>query len=223
MPGVARHGGRCSLARERAAGARERRAAGRAVGCDESGRGGFAVHVALAVRSGLVWLTLPLPGQQPEYPDVSDGVSRRQRACSAPSSICSACAPPARPTRAMVAARRLAGGRVSAAQELRRAAHVCAHCRRLSVRAGARRGRARDPGGPGARGDHRAGSLPLLGRRRARAAPRRAARLHAQGHREALRVAERARRRPPRRPRQRRLDRRLRLGLRDGSGGARPC
>src|SRR5262245_53975020 len=40
-------------------------------GCDESPRGGFTVHMTLAVRFGLIWLMLPLPGQQPEYPDVS--------------------------------------------------------------------------------------------------------------------------------------------------------
>jgi Ni,Fe-hydrogenase III large subunit/Ni,Fe-hydrogenase III component G len=43
----------------------------------------FAVHMTLTVRSGLVWLTLPVSGQQPEFPDVSDifpAANRMQRA-----------------------------------------------------------------------------------------------------------------------------------------------
>jgi Ni,Fe-hydrogenase III large subunit/Ni,Fe-hydrogenase III component G len=43
----------------------------------------YAVHAALSVRSGLVWLTLPLPGAQPEYPDLSaifPSAARMQRA-----------------------------------------------------------------------------------------------------------------------------------------------
>ncbi len=44
---------------------------------------GFEVHMALTVRSGLVWLTLSVPTEQPEFPDVSDifpAASRMQRA-----------------------------------------------------------------------------------------------------------------------------------------------
>jgi Ni,Fe-hydrogenase III large subunit/Ni,Fe-hydrogenase III component G len=43
----------------------------------------FAVHVALAVREGVLWLTLPLYGRQPEYPDlgaVYPAAQRMQRA-----------------------------------------------------------------------------------------------------------------------------------------------
>ena len=43
----------------------------------------FAVHAALAIRSGLLWLTCPLSGQRPEYPDLSDmfpAANRMQRA-----------------------------------------------------------------------------------------------------------------------------------------------
>src|SRR5512136_2615652 len=51
---------------------------------DETTRGGgYAVHAALSIRSGLVWLTLPLPAQQPVYPDLSDifpAAIRMQRA-----------------------------------------------------------------------------------------------------------------------------------------------
>ena len=57
--------------------------------------------------------------------------------------------------------------------------------RRLSVPAGGRREPASDPGGTGARRDHRAGPLPLHGERRDGRAPRGAARLRAQGHRGA--------------------------------------
>jgi Ni,Fe-hydrogenase III large subunit/Ni,Fe-hydrogenase III component G len=53
-------------------------------GSELSGRGqGFEVHMALTVRSGLVWLTLPVPAEQPEFPDVSDifpAADRMQRA-----------------------------------------------------------------------------------------------------------------------------------------------
>ena len=52
-----------------------------------------------------------------------------------------------------------------------------------------RRRRARDSGRAGACRHHRAGALPLLHRRRARAAAGRAPGLQAQGHREALRGA----------------------------------
>jgi Ni,Fe-hydrogenase III large subunit/Ni,Fe-hydrogenase III component G len=50
-------------------------------GADE-GRS-LAVHVALGVPEGLLWLTLPLSAQAPEYPDVSDlfaSANRMQRA-----------------------------------------------------------------------------------------------------------------------------------------------
>jgi Ni,Fe-hydrogenase III large subunit/Ni,Fe-hydrogenase III component G len=46
-------------------------------------RGGFDVHMAVTVRSGLVWLTLAVPEEQPEYPDVADifpVANRMQRA-----------------------------------------------------------------------------------------------------------------------------------------------
>jgi Ni,Fe-hydrogenase III large subunit/Ni,Fe-hydrogenase III component G len=44
---------------------------------------GFEVHMALTVRSGLVWLALGVPAGQPEFPDVSDifpAANRMQRA-----------------------------------------------------------------------------------------------------------------------------------------------
>lgn len=51
---------------------------------DETTRGGgYAVHAALGVRDGLVWLTLPLPLQPPEYPDLAGifpDADRMQRA-----------------------------------------------------------------------------------------------------------------------------------------------
>jgi len=43
----------------------------------------FAVHAALSVRAGLLWLTLPAAGPQPEYPDLSaifPAAARMQRA-----------------------------------------------------------------------------------------------------------------------------------------------
>jgi Ni,Fe-hydrogenase III large subunit/Ni,Fe-hydrogenase III component G len=51
-------------------------------GSDEAADG-FAVHAALAVRQGVLWLTLPLAGRQPEYPDlgaVFPAARRMQRA-----------------------------------------------------------------------------------------------------------------------------------------------
>jgi len=47
------------------------------------GRHAFEVHMALTVRSGLVWLTLPVPAQRPEFPGVADvfpAADRMQRA-----------------------------------------------------------------------------------------------------------------------------------------------
>jgi len=53
-------------------------------GCQLAGTlGGFAVHMTLTVRSGLVWLSLDVPSGQPEFPDVSDlfpAANRMQRA-----------------------------------------------------------------------------------------------------------------------------------------------
>lgn len=53
-------------------------------GSDERARaGGFAVHSALVTSEGLLWLTLPLPGTEPSYPDVSacfPAAGRMQRA-----------------------------------------------------------------------------------------------------------------------------------------------
>ena len=46
-------------------------------------RSAVEVHMALTVRSGLVWLTLPVSAQRPEFPDVSDvfpAANRMQRA-----------------------------------------------------------------------------------------------------------------------------------------------
>jgi Ni,Fe-hydrogenase III large subunit/Ni,Fe-hydrogenase III component G len=51
-------------------------------GSDET-PAGFAVHAALAVREGVLWLTLPLAARQPEYPDlgaVFPAAQRMQRA-----------------------------------------------------------------------------------------------------------------------------------------------
>src|SRR5512134_2699345 len=50
-------------------------------GADE-GRS-LAVHMALVLPEGLLWLTLPLSAQAPEYPEVSDlfpAANRMQRA-----------------------------------------------------------------------------------------------------------------------------------------------
>ena len=53
-------------------------------GSDERAQGaGFALHVALVNETGMVCLTLPLPGEQPSYPDISDlfpAANRMQRA-----------------------------------------------------------------------------------------------------------------------------------------------
>jgi Ni,Fe-hydrogenase III large subunit/Ni,Fe-hydrogenase III component G len=53
-------------------------------GSDETDRGqGYAVHAALTIRSGLVWISLPLAMRPPEFPDLSDvfpAANRMQRA-----------------------------------------------------------------------------------------------------------------------------------------------
>jgi Ni,Fe-hydrogenase III large subunit/Ni,Fe-hydrogenase III component G len=53
-------------------------------GSDEQPRGsGFAVHVALTVRDGLLWMTLPIPVQPAEFPDLArifPSADRMQRA-----------------------------------------------------------------------------------------------------------------------------------------------
>src|SRR3990170_4200683 len=53
-------------------------------GSDETTRGGaYALHLALAFRSGLLWLTLPLAREHPRYPSIADiypCANRMQRA-----------------------------------------------------------------------------------------------------------------------------------------------
>ena len=53
-------------------------------GSDETQRGaGYALHVALAFPSGLVWVTVPLPREDPHYAGISDiypSANRMQRA-----------------------------------------------------------------------------------------------------------------------------------------------
>jgi Ni,Fe-hydrogenase III large subunit/Ni,Fe-hydrogenase III component G len=53
-------------------------------GSDETVRGaGYALHVALALRTGLLWLTVPLPREHPRYPCIADiypCANRMQRA-----------------------------------------------------------------------------------------------------------------------------------------------
>jgi Ni,Fe-hydrogenase III large subunit/Ni,Fe-hydrogenase III component G len=55
-------------------------------GSDETGRGaGFALHVALAFPSGLLWLHVPLPRENPRYPGIAGifpAANRMQRACA---------------------------------------------------------------------------------------------------------------------------------------------
>ena len=76
---------------------------------------------------------------------------------------------------------------LSAAPRFRGAAEVATRPGGVRVRPRRGRRRARDSGRTGPRGNHRAGSLPLPGRRREGAAPRGAAGLRPQGHREAIR------------------------------------
>ncbi len=53
-------------------------------GSDEAARsGGYALHLALAVPSGLLWLTVPLAREHPRYPGIADiypSADRMQRA-----------------------------------------------------------------------------------------------------------------------------------------------
>jgi Ni,Fe-hydrogenase III large subunit/Ni,Fe-hydrogenase III component G len=69
----------------RAAAERLRASGGRLVALWGSDEGGahFAAHCALAIPSGLLWITMPLSGQPSEYPDLSDlfpAANRMQRA-----------------------------------------------------------------------------------------------------------------------------------------------
>ena len=91
--------------------------------------------------------------------------------------------------------------------------------RRLCIRAGRRRRRARDSGRPGARRHHRARPFPLLDRRREGAAARAAARLRAQGHRAAVHRVADPRGSPAGRPRVGRFGRRFLVGLLPGARG----
>jgi len=53
-------------------------------GSDETGRaGGYALHLALGFRSGLLWLSVPLSASDPRYPGIADifpAANRMQRA-----------------------------------------------------------------------------------------------------------------------------------------------
>ena len=55
-------------------------------GSDETRRGaGYALHVALAFPSGLLWLSVPLARKDPRYPGIAEfypGADRMQRACA---------------------------------------------------------------------------------------------------------------------------------------------
>ncbi len=55
-------------------------------GSDETRRGaGYALHLALAFPSGLLWLSVPLARQDPRYPGIADiypAANRMQRACA---------------------------------------------------------------------------------------------------------------------------------------------
>jgi Ni,Fe-hydrogenase III large subunit/Ni,Fe-hydrogenase III component G len=55
-------------------------------GSDETRRGaGYALHVALAFPSGLVWLSVALPSEDPRYPGIAEiypAAGRMQRACA---------------------------------------------------------------------------------------------------------------------------------------------
>ncbi len=55
-------------------------------GSDETARsGGYALHLALALPAGLVWLSVPLPRENPQYPGIADlfpCADRMQRAAA---------------------------------------------------------------------------------------------------------------------------------------------
>ena len=54
-------------------------------GSDETRRGaGYALHLALAFPSGLLWLSVPLARKDPRYPGIADifpAANRMQRRC----------------------------------------------------------------------------------------------------------------------------------------------
>jgi len=61
-------------------------------GSDETRRGaGYALHLALALPSGLLWVSLPLARKDPRYPGIADiypAANRMQRACADLLGIC---------------------------------------------------------------------------------------------------------------------------------------
>ncbi len=122
---------------------------------------------------------------------------------------------------AVALARELADRPVSVAARLRRAGEVATRRRAVRVREGRGRRRARDSRRSRPCRHHRAGALPVPGRRREGAAPGGTPGLGAQGHRKALRVDVARGRHPPRRPGFGRLDGRIRVGVRAGAGGDR--
>ena len=163
-------------------------------GTDRRDRGaGFAACAAYALQDGLAWLVLPLPDAAPACPDLAaifPAAGRMQRATMDLLGI----AAEAQPTPAPGS---ITGSGAAGPPAARRRARTprtgprrrCAV--QLPVRSRRRRRRARDRRRTGARRHHRAGALPLLGRRREGAAARAAPGLHAQGHRAALHRARR--------------------------------
>ena len=187
-------------------------------GADHSDRGArYAVHAALTVQSGLLVLVLAVyDGHYPDLSDLFPAASRMQRAVYDLFGIGAANAADQRkwlrhaawPEDVFPLRKSFDAGAI-----------IPERRGRLSVRAGRRRRRARDPGRTGACRHDRARTLPFLHRGRRRAAHGRAARLQAQRRREALRADGSHRGRAARRAHFVRFDRRLRVGVRDGRGG----
>ena len=146
-----------------------------------------------AVRDGLLWLTLPMPLQPPEFPDLAAIFPDADRMQRAAFDLVGVRAADAQDQRRWLRHGAWPKGTYPLRKSFDARARAAAAAGQLCLRAGHGRRRARDPGRAGACGHHRARSLPLLGGGRARAAPGGASRVHAQGHREALRVAQRAR------------------------------
>ena len=220
--GLARARRRERLARDRDRRRGEGRPARRAVGRGRarSRRGLRAARRAGRATTRLLWLTVPLPADRPEYPDLADifaAANRMQRAVLRPRRHALDRGRPAR----VAAPRRLAGGRLPAAARLRRSrtgtATTSTQYRFVQVEGD---GVHEIPVGPVHAGHHRARAFPLLDRRRAGAAARGAPRLHAQGDREAFEAMTLVGGGAARRAHLRRHYGRVRLGLRDGGRGA---
>ena len=161
---------------------------------------GYTLDVVVRDADGLVMFEHTLPDGDSTYPDLSivfPAANRMQRATFDLVGIASE----AEDQRPWVWQASWPIDCYPASPRFRSAAEVAAGAGGVRVRPRRRRRRPRDSRRARPRRHHRAGSLPVPGRRRESAAPGRAPRLRAQGHRKAIRGDGRRHRPSPRGPR----------------------